>query len=397
MTHADIARTTVERLVAASPRRTGAPGNQEATRYFEGALASLGYQIDSTPFPVLDYHPGQAQIVAGGTRFEITTAPYSLPIEITARPLLIQSVRNLESSDISGAILLFHGEICDEQVMPKNFAFYNPEHHTSLINVLESRKPAAVIAATGRNPEVGAIYPWPLFVDGDFEVPNAFCTDVLGGELSKLLDSAWDVRIEGRRVPSTANNVIARINPDAPQKVTIAAHIDAYEESPGASDNASGIAALHVIAAMLTGYRGDLCVEIVAINGEDHYSAAGEIDYLNRFGNDMERIALVINIDGIGYVDGSSAWSLYECPASLETRIRRVLGTSPGLVEGQTWYSGDHMVFVQQGKSALAFTAERMPYLMETVTHTGRDTPGLLDPHKIVEVAAAVATLVREL
>ena len=35
-------------------------------------------------------------------------------------------------------------------------------------------------------------------------------------------------------------NVIARLNPQADKKVVFSAHIDAYEDTPGASDNASG-------------------------------------------------------------------------------------------------------------------------------------------------------------
>ena len=43
--------------------------------------------------------------------------------------------------------------ISAEQLMPKNFVFYNPEHHQKTIALLESRKPAGIITATKRNPE----------------------------------------------------------------------------------------------------------------------------------------------------------------------------------------------------------------------------------------------------
>ena len=51
--------------------------------------------------------------------------------------------------------------------------------------------------------------------------------------------------------------------------------------TPGALDNASGTTVLLLLAELLADYRGSLGVDIVAINGEDYYSAPGEIVYLS--------------------------------------------------------------------------------------------------------------------
>jgi hypothetical protein len=69
----------------------------------------------------------------------------------------------------------------------------------------------------------------------------------------------------------------------------------------------------------------------------------------------------------------------------------------PGLYPGDAWYSGDHMIFVMNQVPAIAFTAELMPELKKTVTHTAADTPELIDNRKLVEVAAALNALVRSL
>jgi hypothetical protein len=59
------------------------------------------------------------------------------------------------------------------QIMPKNFTFYNPDSHKRIIRALEEYAPAAVIAATGTDPGlVGSQYPFPLFEDGDLDVPE---------------------------------------------------------------------------------------------------------------------------------------------------------------------------------------------------------------------------------
>ena len=55
------------------------------------------------------------------------------------------------------------------------------------------------------------------------------------------------------------------------------------------------------------------------------------------------------------------------------------------------------MAYVQNGVPEIAITAEAMEELMRTVTHTGTDTPDLINCHKLVEIARALNELVRAL
>jgi aminopeptidase YwaD len=280
--------------------------------------------------------------------------------------------------------------------MPKNFPFYNPEEHKRIYALLEAKRPAALLTATGRNPElVGALYPYPLINDGDFEIPTAYCTEATGEEIIQGGADRFTLKINAERIPATASNVIASKNPGVEKKVVVTAHIDAYEESPGATDNATGTVVLLLLAELLSEYRGPLEIEIAAFNGEDHYSAAGELDYLKRYGSDLERIQAVINIDDIGFREGRSAYSFYECPLEIEQAGREIFAGCPGITEGEPWYNGDHMVFVQKGIPAVAFAAEYMPELMREYTHTSRDTPDIVDCKKIVEVARALEQFIR--
>jgi aminopeptidase YwaD len=205
------------------------------------------------------------------------------------------------------------------------------------------------------------------------------------------------LQIDARRVPSSATNVIATLNRDADRKVVLTAHIDAYEDSPGASDNASGVAVLLLCAEALSRTPGEHGIEIAALNGEDHYSAAGQMDYLTRYGEALPRILLAVNVDDVGYRHGGSAYSFYGCSPHLEETAEAVFQRFDGLVHGEPWFSGDHMLFVQHQVPSLALTSECMPELMRTVTHTASDTPDLIDGHKLVEVAAALDALVRAL
>ncbi|MBD3276856.1 MAG: M28 family peptidase, partial [Candidatus Aegiribacteria sp.] len=310
----------------------------------------------------------------------------------------VSTVEELEKVRCAGKILLMKGAICSEQLMPKKFEFYNPEHHRRIISLLESSRSSGIVTATARNPEqAGALYPHPLFVDGDFHIPSVYCKDSTGEELACFTGREFQLKIDAKRIPSIATNVIARLNQEAQKKILITAHIDAYEDSPGALDNASGTSVLLLLAEMLSDYRGSRCIEIAAFNGEDHYSAGGQKDYLNRYGCEISSIQLTVNIDGIGYNEGKVSFSFYGCSSELQSRTEAVFNQFDSLIHGEKWFSGDHMIFVQKRIPSIAFTSECMSELMRTVVHTSSDTPDMVDPHSLVETAQALNSLVRSL
>ncbi len=394
---AEKAQLYLKTLCAVKPnRRTGSAGNRDATDFFANTIRKYGYEIDAAPFACLDYNTGGAILTHAGETFEVSVSPYSLGCDVCAELTVAATLEELERSVCEAKILLLRGEICSEQLMPKNFVFYNPEHHQKIIALLESRKPGGIITATEKKPEqVGALYPFPLIVDGDFDIPSAYCRDTVGDRLAKFRGDTFWLKIDAARIPSSATNICARRNTGAKKKIVVTAHIDAYEDTPGASDNASGVVVLLLLAEMLADYRGENMIEILALNGEDHYSVGGQMDYLRRYGEEFPSILFVVNIDDVGYKDGRSGYSFYECTPQLEQRVEAVFHRFGGLVRGEQWFNGDHMIFVQSQVPSIAFTAEYMPELMRTVTHTSSDTPEIIDCQKLVEVAASLNELVR--
>jgi len=399
MAYVSKATTYLQTLCSVEPnRRTGSAGNRAAADFFAKLVAEFGYDVDTKPFDCLDYIGGRSTLESKESAFEILTSPYSLGCDIVSRIVAVSTMVELESSSCEGKILLMHGEICDEQLMPKNFVFYNPEHHQKTIALLEQKRPAAILTATKRNPEmVGALYPFPLIIDGDFNIPVAYCMDSVGDQILSDLSSPFQLVIDSQRIESSANNIIARKNLEATTKIVITAHIDSYEDSPGASDNASGTIVLLLLAEMLSGYQGEVGIEIAALNGEDHYSAGGQMDYLARHGSEFGKIAVVINVDDVGYINGRSAYSTYGLPPDIQSLTEAAFSGIDEIIEGERWFNGDHMVFVQGGVPAIALTAELIPELMATVTHTSADTPAIVDPRKLVEVARALENLMLQM
>lgn len=392
-------RLYLETLCSVKPnRRTGSSGNREATDFFANTIRPFGYETDATPFGCLDCICDRSALTHDEEAFEVYVSPYSLGCDVLAELITVSTMEELESTNCEGKILLMRGVLCSEKLMPKNFVFYNPEHHQKIIGLMESRMPAGIITATERKPEqAGALYPFPLIVDGDFDIPSVYCRDTVGDVLAAIQGGLVRLKIDARRLPSSATNLVAQLNRGASGKIVIAAHIDAYEDSPGASDNASGIVVLLLCAEMLSNYRGENCVEIVALNGEDHYSAGGQMDYLKRYGGEFPGVLLAVNVDGVGYEQGRSSYSFYECSPQLERKAEDVFRRFDGLARGGQWFTGDHMIFVQSQVPSVAFTSECTPELMRTVTHTSSDTPDIIDCQKLVEVAESLNVLVRSL
>lgn len=389
----------IQTLSAVAPnRRTGSLGNRHACRFFANTIEPSVYTLDTTPFASIDYRRGDASLTCRQQSFDISISPYSLPCDVTSAIIAVSSIEELTACECVGKILLMKGDICAEQLMPKNFLFYNPKHHRQTIELLEARRPGVILAATRRNPGlVGALYPFPLIMDGDFSIPCAHCTDRVGEEIARNIGEVFELRIDSQRIPATSWNVLARSNPQAKQKIVFAAHIDAYEDSPGACDNASGIVVLLLLAELLAKYEGPFGIEIIAFNGEDHYSAAGQMDYLARYGNDFEHILLAVNVDDVGYVNGRSAYSFYECSADIQHKAITSFKAFDGIIQGESWPNGDHMIFAQHGVPAIAVTSENLSELMGTITHTSKDTPEQVDCSRLVEVAHALEHLVQQL
>ncbi len=393
------AQTYLQRLCVEIPhRRVGSDGNRAATEFFARTAASFGLEVERSEFDCLDWTHGEARLVAGDEAFEAFISPYSLGCDLCAPLVVAATVDELEIIEAAGKLLLLRGDLAKEQLMPKNFTFYNPERHQKIVHLLETKNPAAIVAATARNPELaGGMYPFPLIEDGDFDIPSVYLTEEEGERLARHAGREVSLQIEAERLPATGCNVLARKGPDSKRRLVVCAHIDTKENTPGALDNATGVAILLLLAELLEDYAGDTRIEIVALNGEDDYSAAGQQLYLRENADALSSVILAINMDGVGYYQGNTEYSLYGCPDEVAGLIRRAFAAQEGMVEGQPWYQGDHSIFVQNQVPAMAITSQQFMELSTHVTHTPQDSPELVDPNKLVAVALALRALLLDL
>jgi aminopeptidase YwaD len=378
-----------------SNRHAGSPGNQAATDFFGETLRSSGFRVSTQDFRCLDWEPGEAVLRVGDRVFSAHTSPYSLPFRGSAVLVQAGEMAELRGLDCQGKILLLHGELAREQLVPKSFPFHIPVSHPELPLLLEEKAPAAILAATGRNPELaGASYPFPLIEDGDFTVPSVYTTDIEGARLLECRGGEAFLSISSNRIPSKGCNVRGFTGDPGRDRLVFCAHIDAKKGTPGALDNASGVSVLLGLAELLKGFRGNRCVELLALNGEDYYAASGQAAYMALPRTELDGIGLAVNLDLVGYRKGRTGFSFYQCPDDLAESARRVFLSHPGLYEGESWYQGDHMIFVSRNRPAMALVSEEMQYLCSEITHTEHDVPELVDCEKLADIALALRELV---
>jgi len=386
--------------VEISDRSVGSEGNRNAARYYEQMISFLGWKTEIQEFKAMDWEDGGASLQAGEESFEVFVSPYSLGCAVETDLISISSIEELAQAELTGKIVMLHGEIAREQLMPKNFVFFNPEVHQQIISLLESKAPAAIISATGRNASLaGGVYPFPLIEDGDFDIPSVYMTEEEGERLLAHNNEHIQLHSNSRRIPENGWNVIARKGESNGRRLVITAHIDAKKGTPGALDNASGVVVLLLLADLLQEYRSPYLIEIVALNGEDYYAVPGQMAYIKSMQDRFHEILLNINIDGAGYFEGKSAFSFYGLTAEVEGVIRSAMSQFDGIIEGAQWVQGDHSMFIQAGCPAIAVSSEWFTDHIDSqeITHTSKDIIEIVDCSKLVEIAMALDLSIKKL
>jgi len=380
-------------------RCVGSSGNLSATNYFKRQLENNDWLVEEQEFEAFDWESELACIETGDIKFKAQSSPYSEPCELEANTAIVSTIEEIENTDIKDKILIVKGDLTSEQLMPKNFVFYNPDHHKKIIFLFENSGAKALIFIVGKSGFCeGGEYPFPIIEDGDFMIPSVFISEEEGEKLLANNSGKLKLTSKTNKRPSKGYNIIGRKGKTNAKKITITAHIDAKKCSPGAIDNAAGVVTMLILSEMLKDYNGTCQVELVAFNGEDYYSAPGQMTYIEKKQGDFNDIALNINIDGVGLNKGRTSYSLMELQNEKADMVKHIFNQFPGLVEGEPWVQGDHSIFLQFGVPAVAISSEWLLENLQSqqITHTENDNLSLVDNEKILELSSAIASLIHE-
>jgi aminopeptidase YwaD len=389
----------LEAIVDGYPdRHVGGPGNIAAVVYAGSVFEQHGWVVDAVDFEALDCALGPATFSVEGRPLEVWPGPYTTPVDVSAPLLAIETVEELAAADLRGAIVLLHGAIAADQLFPKSFDFVEAPEHRRIYQLLEEGEPAAIIGATGRGGGMGGgLYPYPLIEDGDFLIPNAYTTDVIGAQVARLAGTSARLVLVSERFRVDGRQLTAARGPLGAPRAAVIAHIDSKAGSPGALDNATGVSALLGVAGLLDDYDGPYRVELVPMNGEDYYANSGEHLFVAANEDRWEELLGAVNMDAIGARDARTALSMYAVSEQNRALIQRVLRRHDRVALGEQWYESDHSIVAARGRPTVALTSTSFRELCASVTHTERDTLELVDPAEVAVAAEFVADLVRSL
>ena len=362
---------------SAGGRPVGSVANHAAEAYIAGVLSDSGYEVERQAFDCIDWHSAGAELKVDDRTIAVSANPFSPACDVTAPVVFVGDALELEQANLVGTIAVLHGQLTASPLFPKKYPFFTVEEHLRIIERLETGQPAAVIAispASGNPP--------PVIEDGDFTIPSV-TVSAEAGALLRGTNRPVTVRVHSTARPGHGANVIGRMAHPTRDKLVMCAHFDTKPGTPGALDNAAGVAAILALAERLADGRLHTNLEIVAFNGEDHYAAPGEIAYINGCGGEFGRIALLVNIDGVGLRNSPATLAFFNCDDKWAADVRALLAGESRLEETEPWPEGDHSIFAMQGVPCIAMTSGGIHALIADVLHTPNDTLELIEPEQI--------------
>jgi aminopeptidase YwaD len=292
----------------------------------------------------------------------------------------VQTLDELAALEIpEGAVLVLDGDLA-VPVFPRAFPFVTIPEQVRLLDALERCRPAAVLAVVA-----DARVHEPVFEDPD--LPFAYATVAESAAGGFHAGAAAELIVAGRLATGGGVNVSAGVTRG--RRAVVSAHLDSKVTTPGALDNAAGVAVLLALAEQDTDDLGP--VELVFFNGEDHYAAPGEQAWLAA--RDLRETALVVNIDGAGWRGQAAAVSTLGAGPDLERLVAACMADEPRLVPGVPWFESDHAIFAMQGIPSVAITSDGPFDELKRLAHAADDSPDRLDPEVLASVVVFVRTL----
>ena len=378
-------------------RPLGTEANRKATEFLASEAERMGYDVQRVPFKCIRWEKGPSFLEREGNKVPIFAGPFSPAFDKWCDAVAVSSTQQLKRTRCEGKIVFLIDEIAKEPLMPLDYPFYFPDAHREIYALLDERKPVAIMAVTGKHPSNG-LEPFPLFDDANLKIPTGYLDSAA---MEQVLAGKGKIRlmIDSKTFPETGEQVVARKMAigESKGKIAIFAHMDTAYGTPGALDNASGVAVMLAVMERLKNYAGPYDLEFIPFNGEDSPMVKGHMSYLEHFGKEMADIRLGINVDAVGAKGTKTAVSAYNLGEDRQDWLNAEIAKYRTVERGPEWVEGDHSIFVFRGVPCLAVTSSNLREDVMSITHTSQDTVAHVDRALLVEAAQFIAELVNGL
>lgn len=383
-----IIQRVLHRLVAEiGPRPSASPANHAAEEFLAAEFARLGYTVERQEYAATAWEHRATRLKLGGTFMDAAANPYSPPCQVEAELVVARSLSELEAADLRGCIAVLCGDLLVQPLSAKSW-FLKSETDERIIQALEKGQPAAVLTV-----QRGLTGPLGLIEDWEFNLPSAAVTPQVGLKLVQDPGTWARLVIDTDTKPGTAANIVARRPGVRSERLVFMAHFDTKFGTPGAMDNASGVAALLAIAEILAAQESDLSLEFIAFNNEE-YLPIGEDEYFRRRGeNPTADILAALNLDLVGQQLGVDTWCTLGASPEFHAHFGAPAATVPHLIETEPWYESNHSSFLMRGCPVAVLGGKGYVPLH----HSAQDTLEWVDPRRVTGLAELGAAWARSL
>lgn len=353
------------------PRLGGSEGSHRARDYLAELLAGMGFDVRLQPFTYVGWEyerPPEIELVA--------------PSEEQLHPAAMAFT---QASD--GPI---EGTVWEDGIVP---AIPGVFEFTRLAVGEDGQRRASIYVP----PQDGPAFPLPN-VSRTFMEPALYVPRAEGERIQKHLAEGTEVRVQlqtfGHHEPRlTDANVVAKLPGELEDRIVVSSHYDTAWNSPGAMDNASGVAAMVEVARRIKERGPRHTFEFVAFAAEEWWLFGSEYFVSEAvYRGEIGLYKGVVNCDPLGPGDTLSVWVGPGFLRGIADQVLADLGVfdryEVAFTEPHT--GSDHRPFWERGVPACFPIFVPVP----PEYHQPSDTMAIVDLEKlgtIVEVVDGVA------
>jgi hypothetical protein len=388
--------TELRALAGIGPRMTGTKAYDRAVSWAESRFRTHGLDVRLEPVPIAaSWRRGPARVrVVAPYEMELVASSvgWSPPTPGAVRgPLRVIDGTAFDRGQAANAIVLIDVKKLFSGGFPKG-----TRRMEKLLPLLRDARVRAVLLpfndALKAHRHFGAdpIAPLPMI-----DIPR----DV--GVSLMALAKRGPVEVEARNdsaagKPVVVKNVIAELPGRGDGWILVGAHLDTWDVTPGAQDNAAGVAEVIEAARILSMHAnawGPPRRKIrFALWAAEEIGLVGSTAYAGAHANELSGCAAVINTDsGAGEVRGWHVNGRSDVAQALAPFAQRIAGIGAGEISSELVANSDTVRFWLRGVPALDLWVAEDGYF--DVHHRPNDDVEHVRPHRVAIGAAAVAAM----
>ena len=374
--------------LSSEPRVAGTEAEWNAVQYIDSKFTSFGYDTEIQPFTFESYQTPKISVTVAGDTLSSNSFTYTPDGEVSGEVVYagLATEDDLAGIELAGKIALIkRGDI--------SFA-------DKVLNAAQAGASAVIIYNNTSGSLSGT-----LGAPNEAFVPTVSLSQTDGDRLASSLAEGQTisatVQLKGGGIlQKTSHNVVAVKEPsnkkkDTNQIIVVGAHHDSVPGSPGANDDASGVATSIELARVISNMPTDTEIRFVTFGAEE-IGLLGSYDYVETLSQDeRDRIVGMFQMDMVGSRD---AGELVMFTVDGEKNVVTDLSAAAGVRTGNPLGYGkegrsDHVPFYYAGIPAALFIHSPT----EPWYHTPNDSIDKISKEKLQETAEIVGAAVYQI